>query len=74
MGNVQIPESLWQALWSYHIQGNHNHEVHEEIVEGLRKKGEAIKRRNLYTLSKQGDEYARQTYLDEIGIKEEFRW
>lgn len=71
---VQIPVELWNLLWDYHIRGNETPETAENIKIGLRKKGAAMRRRALYALASQGNEDARQDYLDEVGINKDFRW
>lgn len=71
---VLLPEGLFVDLYKYHVLGTRDPAMEERIRAGMDKKGDALYRRALYTDYKQGDEDARQKYLDEKGVPEEFRW
>lgn len=54
-------------------------ELYNDIKNGIDKKMDAISRRSYYTEYKTADtdvarERARQKYLDEVGMREDFRW
>lgn len=56
-----------------------NDQNYDFIVHGIQLKLDAMLRRTLYTLYKTSDsetvrEYARNAYLDEIGVPSAFRW
>ena len=82
MSNVQIPDSLFAAMWHYMFLGNGSEDA-SDAAESLRRalgdKMDAIARRELYKRSQtaktaQERETARQGYLDRRGIREDFRW
>lgn len=70
--NIQIPEDLFCRICYYHLLDRTDEG--EAIKRGLEAKLDALKRRELYTQYKQGDEQARQEYLDLAGILSEYRW
>lgn len=77
MKNVQIPYELFEALVQYHIAGKEYY--NEEIQQGLCRKLDAILMRMYYTDYKTAPteeerEQARQTYLDQRGVPQSFRW
>ncbi len=76
---VQIPESLFVDLLKYHLWNLDDDEIAVRIQRGLQAKVDAIIRRGYYTDSKtaatpEEREKARQAYLDEIGMQDDFRW
>lgn len=75
--NVQISRELFLALIRYHLFDLRGDE--ERIRKELEKKMNALYRHELYETSKTATtpaerEKARQTYLDEKGVSEDFRW
>ena len=71
--NIQIPMELFMAIVKYHLFDM------DEYAEGLETKVEAAYRRELYSDYKtkadpKEREQARQKYLDERGVPEDFRW
>ena len=76
---VQIPEALFIDLLKYHLWSLDDDEIAARIQRGLQDKMDAITRRRYYTDSKTAPtaeerERARQAYLDEIGMQDDFRW
>lgn len=76
---VQIDETLWWDLVEYHMRGSQGPELELRIRAGLQEKLDAMTRRTLYTQSKTAQdpksrELARQEYLDERGVPEEYRY
>ena len=79
MANVQIDERLFVDLLKYHLLDLADEETAARIRKGLQDKMDAIMRRRYYTDSKTAPtpeqrERARQAYLDERGVPEDFRW
>ena len=79
MAKVQIDEQLFVDLLKYHLWNLDDDEIAVRIQRGLQAKVDAIIRRGYYTDSKTAPtaeerERARQAYLDEIGMFEDFRW
>ncbi len=77
--SVQIPESLFCQLGKYFLLDIRNKEIEEYIKKGLSNKLEAVTRHNLYTQYKtaptpEQQEKARQEYLNNVGIYDNFRW
>lgn len=77
MKSVQIPLTLFLKLYSYFMLSDYRHE--DSIKEQLQKKHEKIYKHVLYTSSKTAKteeerEDARQKYLDEVGMRESFRY
>ena len=75
--SVLIPETLLLAIYRYHVLGETDPELAEQIRRGVEEKAEAVYRRALYSEYKAGgpsSEKARQAYLDERGVPEDFRW
>lgn len=75
--NVQISRELFLALIRYHLFDLRGDE--ERIRKELEEKMNALYRHELYETSKTAAtsaerEKARQTYLDEKGVSEDFRW
>lgn len=76
---VQIPEALFIDLLKYHLWSLDDDEIAARIQRGLQDKVDAIIRRGYYTDSKTAPtpeerEKARQAYLDEIGMQDDYRW
>lgn len=69
---VQIDMALFLQIWRYFELDDENHV--KEIREGLNRKIEALYRHELYSKYKQGDKEARKKYLDEVLMRESFRW
>lgn len=69
---VQIDIALFLQIWRYFELDDENHV--KEIREGLNRKIEALYRHELYSKYKQGNEEARKKYLDEVLMRESFRW
>lgn len=69
---VQIDIELFMQIWRYFELNDDNHI--QDIKNGLNAKFDALYRHELYTKYKQGDEEARQKYLDEKMIHKDFRW
>lgn len=79
MASVQIPQELLYDLFKYFLLDSRNPETEAAIRKSLGEKYEAMKRRGLYTQSQTAEtpaqrEAARQAYLDEVGMKDSFRW
>ena len=77
MKNVQIPYDLFVALVEYHL--GYDDEYEDEILQGLKRKLDALVRHELYTKYKTAPsaeerERARQEYLDRRGVFLDFRW
>ena len=75
--NVQISRELFLALIRYHLFDLRGDE--ERIRKELEEEMNALYRHELYETSKTAAtsaerEKARQTYLDEKGVPEDFRW
>lgn len=79
---VQIPLKLFlycYLLLADDVFEDSNGEIHQKTKKLLKSKFDAITRHNLYTTYKTAEteeerEKARQKYLDEVGILEEFRY
>lgn len=74
---VQIPESLFYDLVSYHLMENQTKK--EQIENKLEEKLSAMAAHSTYTTyktaSSEGDrEEARKRYLNQRGISQDFRW
>lgn len=77
MSNVLIPKDLFSQLLIYHIYDD-DYWI-EEIIEGLKKKEEAVINADIYRKYKTAEteeerEKARLEYLDRKGIHKDFRW
>ena len=77
--NVQIPETLFVDLLKLHLLDLEDPDIEIRIRKGLQAKLDALTRRQHYTDSKTAPtpeqrERARQAYLDERGVPEDFRW
>ena len=79
MKNVQIPETLLYDLFSYFLRGIQDEFIEKDITDALETKLDAMIRHELYTKSKtaatpEAREAARQAYLDEVGMRQSYRW
>lgn len=79
MAKIQIDEQLFFDLVKAHLLDDTTEETAARIRMGLQTKVDALIRRRLYTESKtaptpEAREKARQAYLDEIGMNDDFRW
>lgn len=79
MAKIQIDERLFQDLCKCHLFGSADEDTEARIRRGLQAKLDSDLRRRLYTISKTGAtpeerEWARQAYLAERGIPEDYRW
>ena len=77
MKNVQIPLTLFLKLYGYVVLGNY--QFHDDIVRQLEDKHRKVYNYLLYTTSKTAKteeerEEARQKYLDEVGMKNSYRY
>ena len=77
MKNVQIPYDLFVALLQYHLMMDDDYA--DGIRYGLEQKLEAMVRHEWYAKYKTAStleerEAARQRYLDERGVPQNFRW
>ena len=77
MKNVQIPLTLFLKLYGYVVLGNYK--FHDDIVRQLEDKHRKVNNHLLYTTSKTAKteeerEEARQKYLDEVGMKDSYRY
>lgn len=75
--NIQISMELFMAIVRYHLFDMEEYDA--EIRKGLESKLEAVYRRGLYSDYKtktdpKERERARQRYMDERGMPEDFRW
>lgn len=77
--NIQIPQELFLQLCKFHLADLKDLETSEAIYKGLCEKLDQMARRELYSTYKTAEsaeerEKARQAYLDQIGLHENFRW
>lgn len=77
MGNIMIPQELFQQLIRYHLLEDNS--CMEEIQWGLERKLDSLVLRELYGKYKTAPtqeerEKARQEYLDRKGVPDGFRW
>ena len=77
MKNVQIPLTLFLKLYGYVVLVNY--QFHDDIVRQLGDKHRKVYNHLLYTTSKTAQteeerEEARQKYLDEVGMKDSYRY
>lgn len=76
--NIQISHDLFMDLCRFHLL--EDMEPAEAIQKGLESKLEALMKHELYSkyknpnLSEAERQEARKRYLDEIGMKDSFRW
>lgn len=75
----QIPETLLYDLFSYFLRGETDEDTERAIVDALETKLDAMIRHDLYSRSKTADtpqerETARQAYLDQVGMRQSYRW
>ena len=71
---VQIPEELFVDLCFWHMLDGQTQEREARIKAGLDDKLEALRKRELYSRYKSGDEKARDEYLELIGLRDSFKW
>lgn len=85
MKKIQIDEKLFIQMVKYfysdelRLDDEAICELYNNIKNGIDKKLDAISRRSYYTEYKTADtddarEYARQKYLDAVGMHKDFRW
>ena len=79
MANVQISEELFLNLYKFFNLDNFNPDIYNICKDGINVKMQKIHNRQLYTQYKAGDteqikEQARQAYLDNKQIKNDWRW
>lgn len=77
MKNVQIPLTLFLKLYGYVVLDNY--QFHDDIVRHLEDKYGKVYSHLLYTTNKTAKteeerEEARQKYLDEVGMKDSYRY
>ena len=77
MKNVQIPLTLFLELYGYVVLGELK--FHDDIVRQLEDKHRKVYNHLLYTTSKTAKseeerKEARQKYLDEVGMKNSYRY
>ena len=77
MGNIMIPQELFQQLIRYHLLEDNSYM--EEIQRGLERKLDSLVLHELYGKYKTAPtqeecEKARQDYLDRKGVPDGFRW
>ena len=77
MKNVQIPLTLFLELYGYVLLGNY--QFHDDIVRQLEDKHRKVYNHLLYSTSKTAKseeerEEARQKCLDEVGMKDSYRY
>ena len=77
MGNIMIPQELFQQLLRYHLLEDNS--CMEEIQRGLERKLDSLVLRELYwkyktTPTHEEREKARQEYLARKGVPDGFRW
>jgi len=67
-----IDKELFLMIWKFFELNDTSH--YDDIKKALNEKFDAMYRHELYSKAKQGDEEARQKYLDEVGMHQDFRW
>lgn len=77
--SVKIDLQTFIKLMRYFTLDDHSNELYEEIKKDIDNKADKLYRHELYSQSKTADseqerEQARQKYLDEIGMKDSFRY
>ncbi|MCR5848725.1 MAG: complexin-2 [Lachnospiraceae bacterium] len=77
MKNIKISEELFMSLINYHLYDEFSEA--ENIKKGINDKLDSMWKHELYTRFKTGEseeerEKARKKYLDEIGMRQSFRW
>lgn len=77
--NVKIDLQTFIKLMRYFTLDDHSNELYEEIKRDIDSKADKLYRHELYSQSKTADseqdrEKARQKYLDEIGMRDSFRY
>ena len=77
MKKIQISQELFSQLVGFHLLDNFAHE--EAIKKALQEKLDQMIRHELYTKSKMASseverENARKQYLEQIGMRPDFRW
>ena len=76
---VKIDFKTFIMLMRYFTLEEHTNELYEEIKRDIDSKADKLYRHELYSQSKTADseqerEIARQKYLDEIGMRDSFRY
>lgn len=76
---VKIDLQTFIKLIRYFTLDDHSNELYEEIKRDIDSKADKLYRHELYSQSKTADseqerEQARQKYLDEIGMRDSFRY
>ena len=76
---VKIDLQNFIKLIRYFTLDDHSNELYEEIKRDIDSKADKLYRHELYSQSKTADseqerEQARQKYLDEIGMRDSFRY
>lgn len=77
--SVNISGELWKLLFSYHVMNYKDAETEEKIKALMNDKVQKMINRDVYSKYKTASsdrerEEARQQYLDNKGIPEDFRW
>ena len=77
MKNIKISEELFMSLINYHLYDEFSEA--ENIKKGINDKLDSMWKHELYTRFKTSEseeerEKARKKYLDEIGMRQSFRW
>ena len=77
---VQIDQDLWLNLWRFFMLEQQDDRTYAACADGIAKKWQSQYRRFLYSRYKNRDippeerEAARQAYIRETGIPEDFIW
>ena len=76
---VKIDLQTFIKLMRYFTLDDHSNELYEEIKRDIDSKADKLYRHELYSQSKTAEseqkrEQARQKYLDEIGMRDSFRY
>ncbi|MDD5888981.1 MAG: complexin-2 [bacterium] len=77
--SVKIDLQTFIKLMRYFTLDDHSNELYEEIKRDIDSKTDKLYRHELYSQAKTADseqerEQARQKYLDEIGMRDSFRY
>lgn len=78
-GTVKVDFKTFIDLIKYFSLEDHSEELYQSIKRDIDAKTDKLYKHELYTKSKTGDteqerEQARLKYLDEVGMRESFRW
>lgn len=80
---MQIPQKLFVEVYTLVTQIRNQEKIDPDLLRaierGLDNKLDAMRRHQMYTVSKMADdeyvrEAARQDYLEEVGMHEDWRW